>query len=390
MKNRILVVVCCVAWMVSANYLLAAIRPSFDAGCAWDASDIVVVTQKENSNGVVTVQETWHGQLAKGERIHVAGLPQTPITVSTWHEDYANAIAVVVAEAAGNEPPTRTKAEAKKVGGERIVLFLKPVEVKPDAKNTTAPGIKRFRGASFWTEDYNSAISSAVWFEQGQSYAFMQMMNPGPSELHPCGVSEENLKKTVQAILADKEALAKAKSLEQPTDRIAALLPLTKNTHGRTSEGAFVALGQCGKPALPVLKEMVTNDAYSQHDVMYAIAEASGTDAGQEITAILEKELTFWKEKAPELEVGWWNGAGKPLNFEEWKRLDKLRERYGILYYGLCILKKHPYPPSRELVTQIRDLWVSLPQLNHNKPERNQIIETCEEVLKALDQQPRQ
>jgi hypothetical protein len=377
MKNRILVVVCCVAWMVSANYLLAAIRPSFGVGYAWDASDIVVVTQKENSNGVVTVQETWHGQLAKGEQIHVARLPQTPITVSTRYDEWF-----------GKEPSTK----AKKVGGERIVLFLKPVEVKPDAEITPASGIKRFRGASFWERGNDSVFefASAVWFEQGQSYAFEQIMNPGPSELHPCRVSEEDLKKSALAILADKDSLEKAKSLEKPTDRVAALLSLTKGTFRQARREALVALGQCGKPALPILKEMVGNNAYSQDCVIEAIAEASGTDAGQEITAILEKEFAFWKMKAPELEVGWWNGAGKPLNSEEWKRLDKLRDRYGILYYGLCILKKHPYPPLRELVTQIRDLWVSLPQLNHNKPERNQIIETCEEVLKVLDQQPRQ
>jgi len=361
--------------MVLANFTAAAIRPSFGGGCEWNATDIVVVAQGKNADGVVTVLETWHGQLAKGEQIHVAGLPQAPIRVSTGWEGLFN---------------RESAEEPKWVGGERIILFLKPVEIKPDARipllqvieeRSLPPDIKKFRGASFWESGYNSAISSAVWFEQGQAYTFMQMMNPGPSELHPSMMSEENLKKSVQEIQATKNALEKAKSVEQPGDRVAALLPLTQSTFVQASRGAMAALGKCGKVALPALKEMIGNNAYFQGDVIDAIAEASGTDVGQEIKAILEVELAFWKTKGPELEVGWWNGTGYP---ESWEQLDKLRDRYGILNRGLWILRNHPYPPSRELVTEIRDFWTSLPQLD-DKSGLNQISKTCEEILTVLD-----
>jgi hypothetical protein len=340
-----------------------------------------VVSQAEKAVSV-TVLETWHGKLTKGEQIHIAGLPQIPITVSRGFAGLFD-----------KEPPP----EPKKVGGERIVLFLKPLEVKPDAENTSAPDIKRFRGASFWGKDVpntaenarNAAISSAVWFEDGKAYAFMQMENPGPSELHPYwgGSNEEDLKKSALAILAIKGDLEKAKSVEQPEARVAALLPFTKKgTYGQARSEALVALGKCGKPALPALKEMVGSDGYNQSNVIDALAEAAGTDAGLEITAILEKEFAFWKTKAPELEVGWWNSS---TDFESYKRIDKLRDRYGILHRGLWLLTKQPYPPSRELVTQIRDLWMSLPQLGGDKPEQNQIVETCEKVLKVLDEKDR-
>jgi len=366
MKSRTLIVIWCVAWMVLTNHVLAAIRPTFSVGCAWYASDIVVVTQGESANGILTVQETWHGQLVKGDQIHVAGLPQTPISVSTRYDGMF-----------GLESP----AKANEVGGERIVLFLKPLEIKPDAEITFTQDIKRFQGASPWEETY----ASAVWFEQDQAYAFQQFVNPGPSELHPYGGSEEDLKKSVMAILADKDSLEKAKSLEQPTDRVAALLPLTKDAYGQASRESLIALGKCGKPALPVLKEMIGNDAYDQHNVVDAIAEASGADAGREITAILEKELAFWKTKGPELAVGWWNDTGGLLNTESWERLNKLRSRYGILHGGLWALEKQPYPPSRELVTQIRDFWISLPQLD-DKSGLNQISQICEQILEVLDQ----
>ena len=367
MKNRALIVVCCIVGMLSANLASAAIQPSFGVGCAWNATDIVVVTQKPDG---LTVLETWHGQLKKDEQISVVGLPFAPIRVSTQFDE--------LYKQAGKEPPTK----AKTVSGERIVLFLKPLEIKPDAEITARPVIKTFQGASFWTGAYNAAISSAVWFDQEQSYAFMQMMNPGPSELHPYGISEENLKKTALAILAEKDSLEKAKSVVNPTERVAALLPLTRGSFGQTRRESLVELGKCGKPALSVLKEMIGNDAYGQSEVIKAIAEASGTDAGQENVAILEKEFAFWKAKAPELDVGWWNNAGGSYDSEAWSRLNKLRNRYGIMYSGLWILRNHPYPPSRELVTQILEFWTSQPQFKDMK----QVCETCEQVLKVLDQ----
>ena len=369
MKNRTLIVVCCAAWIALANHLSAAIRPSFwGDDCAWNASDIVVVAQKEKSNGMVTVLETWHGQLAKGDRIHVAGLPQTPMTSSTLMEDMSD-------QMLGKEPSTK----AKVVGGERIVLFLKPVEVKPDTEVTSTSGIKRFQGASSWTTDRDRV--SAVWFEQGQAYAFMQFMNPGPSELYLYGGSEEDLKKFVLPILAVRDSLEKAKSLEQPSDRVAALLPLTKETCWQAKREALAAMAKCGKTALPALMEMVGNEAYFPGHVLDAVAEASGTDAGKEITAILEKELVFWKTEGPKLTVGWWNSAGKLMIIEERVRRDKHQDRYCILRHGLWVLEKQPYPPSRELVTEIRDFWTSLPQLNTQK----EIIETCEKILNVLE-----
>ena len=120
---------------------------------------------------------------------------------------------------------------------------------------------------------------------------------------------------------------------------------------------------------------MLYDNAYYQSDVVHAIATAAGDDAGQEITAILRDELVFWQTESPKLAVGWWN------NTEPAERRETLRNRYGLLSQGLRELEERSYPPSQEIVTQIRDFWLSLPQLNENK----NISESCEQVLAILD-----
>lgn len=95
------------------------------------------------------------------------------------------------------------------------------------------------------------------------------------------------------------------------------------------------------------------------------------------MTALLKEELAFWRKEAPTLEVGWWNGLKPQAKREQYQN------RYGILGPALRTVTELHYVPAREVVQELRDLWVSLPQLN-DKSGLNQITEECDKASEAL------
>lgn len=339
----------CFALLMMTTRLSAGIRPSFSLEeCAWPSTNIVVAARGDKPGAALTVLETWKGDLANGAIIEVVGLPATPIKVSTLFN---------------RKPSVAT------VGGSRIVLFLKQVATKDGGTLATQPAVRLFEG----TAQFGGAQVFAVWIEKDQAYAFQQIFNPGPTELHPLDQSEAKFKKDTLAILAAKDELRKAKAIENPLDRARTLRPMAAGSYSYERKEAFEALGGCGKPALPMLREMLRYDRYDQSRLVHAIADAAGSDAGMEMTAILQDELTYWKSVSPTLEVGW--GNADPTD-----RRQVLRNHYDLLDTGLRVLSKLPYQPSRDVVVQIRDFWSSLPQLN----ELNQIVNECDQVLKGI------
>lgn len=149
---------------------------------------------------------------------------------------------------------------------------------------------------------------------------------------------------------------------------------LSAGAYWHERKEAFAALGACGQASLGPLRDMLRDDRYEQSDLVRAIADAAGPDAGKEMTAILQDELAYWKTTAPTLKSGWWNA-------DPAERRQLLRNRYDLLDTPLRVLTKLPYQPSRDIVVQVRDFWSSLQQLSNV----SQITEECNQVLKALD-----
>jgi hypothetical protein len=372
MKSRASIVVGCIAWMMMASGAFASSPAQFRLEiCVWDASDIVVVSQGKKAGGgaEVTVLETWFGKLAKGERIRVLDLPETPIDVSKMGRGII-----------GDE------RLPKAVGGERIVLFLKPQRWKEETTPASQPGVKVFEGSNSYEnhrvgEPRSAARVSAVWIEQGHAYAFQSsfnervelvpLLNAGEAvEKDGRGRTEADLKKDVLAMLAAKEALAKAKALERPTDRIAAYRTLAAGPYYLVSREAVEMLGGCGKAALPTLKELMYDVTCYNGDVVSAIGKAAGDEAGQEITAILKEEMKYWQATGPQF--------GGDANITTSCRT--LNIRGAVLSQSLRELKDRPYGPSREIVAQFRKFWLS-------RGEANSASRECDEVLAALDRE---
>ena len=345
MRKQPLLVVAAVAWMLAMpGRSLARIEASFQwEECAWNATDIVVAEQKGKT---VTVLETWKGSCAKGTSIHGLDLPDSPLEVATWDKGGAR----------------------KTVSGSRIVLFLKHAESNalPPAEEEMWSAASRFGGATV----------SAVWLEAGQAYSIQQPRNPGPAELWPLKQDEAGFKRETQDILDARDALTKAQAMTDATQRVRILEPMARGKYWHQRHEALALMGECGPAALPILRQMMREYGRDTSTVAAALAKAAGESAGAEMTTVLKEELEFWRKTAPGLPVGWWNNL--PENRE------RLQHRYGILQPALDAVSTSHLAAAQEVVRDLRDLWISLPQLN-DKSGLDQITDKCNKVLKALD-----
>lgn len=167
------------------------------------------------------------------------------------------------------------------------------------------------------------------------------------------------------------------------SDRAEALKPFIHSSTYIARETAFEKLTECGPAALPVLtaelEQGLDHDLLA--DVVKALAKAGGKDAGPPLTKFLAGELEFWKQTAPTLERGWWNGAGfGGPQIDAIKAVEPLRNRWSTLLQTLYALREIRYTESANLVADLNKLWRSLPHMSGD-----QVAEACDDYLKTVN-----
>ena len=338
--------------LAAAPAARAGIRPSFSLEyCSWNATHVLVATEGEKIDGDLTVLESWKGDLAPGEAVHVPGL-------AAFREKSSRLV---------NKPfGDGTAAPPLYVTGDRMVLFLRQ---RPKAG---AAGVRAWEPAS-----RDGINVSVLWVEGGKAYAFVQVINPGDSILIDYG-PEGKIRDAFSEIDAEHASLERAAAVKNASARAEALEPFTAHELFLAREAAFEALRRCGRAALPVLLRVLHDQTRlkTHGEVIEALAEIGGQEVGEELTAVVGEELDFWKATAPGLRPGWWNEMNRP-------ETETLRERYSKLYQALNGLQKLRYAGSREVVTELRDFWRSLPQLD-DRSGLNQMSEACDAVIGKL------
>lgn len=350
--RRTVFIVC--IFLIAAPTARAGIRPSFNLPySSWFATHVVVVTEGEKIDGRLMVLESWRGDLAPGDAVSVPGL-------AAFNTESSRLV----------KKPFRVRdAEpARHVTGGRMVLFLKE---KPRAK---AEGGEAARGRVWEPADRGGVNVSVLWVEGDKTYAFIQVMNPGDSILVDYGKSEGEVKTLFSEVDDERAALERAAAVKDPAARAEALEPFTTKELYLTREAAFEALRACGRAALPVLRGMLHDSArLKTHEaVVKTMTEIGGGDVGEELTRIIGEELTFWKATGPGLKRGWWNEINEP-------ETEDLRDRYMKLYAALRGLKKLGNEGSHAVVAELRNYWLSLPQLDEDGTDS--ITVACDEIL---------
>jgi hypothetical protein len=211
----------CRAFLVVASLLFASrapagIRPSFNLeACGWDASHIVVATEGEAIDGKVAVLESWKGDLLPGEIISVPEL--------------ASFKARSAREINPGLPLLKSDSAPKKyITGSRMILFLKK----------KATGKVEWEPASSW----GGMNVSVLWIEGDRAYAFIQMINPGPSLLTEFGKSEQEVRDRTFDVMRLHESLDAAVANSDPSSRAEALQPFTESALFFVSHRAFTEL----------------------------------------------------------------------------------------------------------------------------------------------------
>ncbi len=343
----------------------AEIGPSFELGYStWHASDIFIASEGAVYDGTVTVTAVWDGDLSVGDSVFVPGLAEfTSEESRTLHPAW------------GSE-----NKESRVISPEKLILFLRRKPIRTPRTDNSEETHKE-DGVEWYSASWFSSMqASLAWLEKDEIYAFTQIMNPGPSLLIPQRCSKKEMKDRVDLILKVRKKLEAVGRIANPETRAREAAECANLPTAYACETAFDILTGCGEAALPVLREILADGSQARvhRGAMKALAAVGGESVAPELTEIVSKELAFWKKTAPTLQVGWWNGAGFSL-----EQAQPLRGRYCVVLEALRALVNIKAPACRGAVTEFRDFWRSLPQLE-DKSGLNQMSQTCDRILHGL------
>jgi hypothetical protein len=120
---------------------------------------------------------------------------------------------------------------------------------------------------------------------------------------------------------------------------------------------ALDALGKSGAVALPEILQVMDEPPvpYDGTVTIRAFVEAAGKDSGKLLHARLQQDLIYWRAVGPRLTPNWLDQLGEPgaslfVKFDETRLL--IRE-----------LDQEHYAPAARTAAELRDFWVSQPQL---------------------------
>jgi hypothetical protein len=247
----------------------AEILPSFDVvDASRHASHLVVVEDGK-------VVESWIGDLKPGTQLLPAGEKPSPMNV-----EYSFRGIGVVDEA--EQERLLAKRGLKRViavSGKRMVLFL-----------------ARENPESWESKKLNSRPEyNTVWLEEGQAFAIMQWINPGPSGLQPLNMTEAELKSAVQEIhtvhheiqplLKERDRAKRAEALVKMLD------PETKWRNREVHE----ALRTCGPAAWPVIEPLLFDEKLLplHHGLIHVAYHVGRTNTKDAMLRIKDEERAY-------------------------------------------------------------------------------------------------
>lgn len=342
----------------------AAIRPSFVLDySSFHATDIVLV-RTVTDGASFEVLESWKGACGVGESIVLPELRPSanalPITV--YPQSWPN----------GNGWETIPKQPP----GSRMILFLRKSASQPNPRHSSQSD-----GRIGWQPSnlMNSWKASVVWVDGLQMYGFRQNINPGPSTLDTLPYSLEQLRKRVSEVVGIQRDMATALVVRDGHQRAEALKPYVRSEIFPVQQFALDHLSSCGASAVPTIRGMLSDPAFSGHasELVEALVKAGGTGVGPDLDNLLDQELAFWKSTAPSLRQGWWN---VDANIHA-----PLREQYGKTLNLVQGIAEIHYSPAMPRVIELRNFWRSQPQLN-DPSGTDQMAEEAEECDKSIKQ----
>jgi hypothetical protein len=204
---------------------------------------------------------------------------------------------------------------------------------------------------------------SVLWIDGGTAFCFQQWMNPGPSALSPCmrwPVRSSDVAvftARIWEVLQSQEDLAQTLALKNVDVRAERLGSIALSDVYEAQKEAIDALGKVGTVALPEILQVMDKPPlpYDGAALIRVFVEAAGKDSGRQLHARLQQDVIYWRTIGPTLTQDCLDQlivVGSPLfvKFQETSLL--IRE-----------LDQEHYAPAARTVAELRNFWVSQPQL---------------------------
>ena len=352
-----------------SNFIIGLLPPSEIK----PSTHVVLASEGETIDGVFQVIECWKGDLQPGDILEIPELAQFASPESRIIEDEGNQLI------------------SKMVTGNRMILFLIKAQVWADQKKETLKTkwlpVKYFdtpphipSGVYNLPKELLDMRISVAWIEEGKLCAFFTEFDHRKQVLRTSSDTPEIIKKKTEALVKVQNALRDINAIPDPTERVEKAIQFAKMNPNEYQVDATEIVAGSGELAFPSLQRMFEDPSFASLRplIITDIGDVTGPSAGAVLTAFIEKELAFWRETAPGLEVGWRN-MGRHSD-----DLERLLCREQALYEGVQKVGALRYPGCKAAVTALRDFWDSLPQLNEDKG----LHERCDYVIKDLGRPP--
>lgn len=335
----------------------ARLEPSFHLEtAAWNATDIVVVEGGDEIDDAFLVAEMLQGELKVGDEVVVPELAEfrdkAARRIWLWKEG----------------------AEPQYVSGDRMILFL-----TRDEPETSADEVKWL--SSMLTGSYRHAMKlSVVWVEGKKAYAIQQKQNPGPAAIFELPQGSAGVAAEIKRLVSLKKKLAAATATEAASERADLLAEFAVGKDYFARHEAFAALQNCEAAAESALLKIIDNPKHAAFhgDAIDCLGHALKDNATPILINLLKEETEFWRNRGPDLSVGWWNGQDL-----KWPEVKELRDQFRRLSAALRVMAKHPQPEYAKPVAELRDFWRTLPQLE-DPSGLNQISHEADAVLNQI------
>jgi hypothetical protein len=145
-----------------------------------------------------------------------------------------------------------------------MILFVKK---KAEAPETSTNHENKSQTSDQWEPASREGISvSVLWIEADQSFAFIQVMNPGDSILTYYRDSEKEIRDRVFEVMHLQETENAAVAIENESRRAEALVPFALSDLYYALDLAFAELQKCEKAALPALRRMPSDQTVLKVD----------------------------------------------------------------------------------------------------------------------------
>ena len=270
-------------FVVASSCALGAIRPSFDVDdCTWNATDIVVLAPGIQA-GTFGVLDTIKGELAPGALMELPGLTPAQSNAAKLGElakgDFEHPFEVL--------PPVQV--------GDRLIVFLR----RPASTGGWQP-------ASEWG-DFRV---SAAWIQDGVVYDFSQGSNTfsfGPTRLAELGMSEAELRQSIESVLQMRRAMDHAVADADPVERSRELAALVRSENRIAKKSALEKLKRGGEAEAHVLLGLLSDESLLGWHQDFVGALVAMHAAGVPFAQFLNEETNYWFHVCGTLSPGWWN-----------------------------------------------------------------------------------